>query len=397
MRHGYGEEGAPGSRAQVHRSGLLVAVEPLQPHEDEKGHHGEREDGVAGDDRPQTARNSECIQADDDRKAEHQGRQEEGHGDDPEIQRAQPALDARNLHRRERAEDGTDDDRPEGNLKAGPERVEEHGIVEHRGEPAGGEAHEGQAGFVGIVERQQDEQGRRRVEEDEIQHRIAEEERRAPPREAARILAGGLDPADHEPEHDHEQQDGDQEQHREGGAESPLKRVAELVRDQIRIKCAVGSADQLWRRVVAHHRDEGEDETRHDAGAGRRQGYRDQSPPWLRAEIGGGIQHRRVDPLDGDIGRQKGEREEQIDEGDHDRRPAEAEELDRLVDEAQAGQRLVYESLVPEHGEPGKDPDQIAGPEGNDRDQDPGQPARGLNLGRHEIGEGEAQQNGKGG
>ena len=88
----------------------------------------------------------------------------------------------------------------------------------------------------------------------------------------------------------------------------------------------------------------------------------------------GSVQHRWVDPLDRDVGREEGKREQQVDESDHDRRSAEAEELDRLVDQAQAGQRLVYESLVPEHGEPGKDPDQIAGPEWNDRDQDPGQP-----------------------
>ena len=168
--------------------------------------------------------------------------------------------------------------------------------------------------------------------------------------------------------------------------------IAELVRDQVRVKRAVGAADQLRRRVVAHHRDEGEDETGNDAGAGGRERYRDQPPPRPRAEIGGGIQHRRVDPLDRDVGREEGEREQQVDEGDHDRRPAEAEEFERRVDEADAGQRLVDQSLVPEHVEPGEHPDQIAGPEWNDRDQDPDQPPRRPDLGRHEIGEGEAQQ-----
>jgi hypothetical protein len=86
-------------------------------------------------------------------------------------------------------------------------------------------------------------QRRRRVEEDEIEDRIAEKKGRAPAREAARVLAGRLDPADDEAEHDHEQQDGDEEQHRKGGAETPLKRVAELVRDQVRIKGAVGAAE----------------------------------------------------------------------------------------------------------------------------------------------------------
>src|SRR4029079_13723882 len=45
--------------------------------------------------------------------------------------------------------------RGDGNLKPGPQRVEEHGIVERPGEPAGSEADERQTGLVGIVECQE--------------------------------------------------------------------------------------------------------------------------------------------------------------------------------------------------------------------------------------------------
>ena len=211
-------------------------------------------------------------------------------------------------------------------------------------------------------------------------------------REAARVLAGCLDFPDDEPEHDHHEQDRDEEQHRQRGAESPLQRVAELVRDQIGIEGPVGAANQLRGRVVAHHRNEGEHEAGDDAGARGRQRYRDQPSPRPCAEVCRGIQHCRVDALDRYIGREKGEGEQQVDEGDHDRRPAEAEKGDRFLHETGAHQRPVDQSLVAEHGEPGKNPDQIAGPEWNDREQDPKQPLRRPDLDCHEIGEGKAQK-----
>src|SRR5205823_2191703 len=123
-------------------------------------------------------------------------------------------------------------------------------------------------------------------------------------------------------------------QYRKRSAETPLKRKAKLVRDEVRVKGAVGASDQLRRRIVSHHCNEGEDETGNDTGASGWQCYRDQPSPRLRTEVSGGIQHGRVDPLDRDIGREKREREQEVDERDHDGRPAEAEEVQRRIHES---------------------------------------------------------------
>jgi hypothetical protein len=58
-----------GSRSRVQRRYLLVAIEPLQPHEDEKSHDRKGQNRVAGDNLPQPAGDPKRIQADGDCKA----------------------------------------------------------------------------------------------------------------------------------------------------------------------------------------------------------------------------------------------------------------------------------------------------------------------------------------
>ena len=77
------------------------------------------------------------------------------------------------------------------------------------------------------------------------------------------------------------------------------------------------------------------------------------------------------------------EDDEEEPQRDHHRKLRIEEELQRLIRQMQPHEHLIDDTLATEHGEPGDGPGQIAGPEGNDEEEQQRDFQYGLLMTRH--------------
>src|SRR6185437_4021357 len=82
-----------------------------------------------------------------------------------------------------------------------------------------------------------------------------------------------------------------------------------------------GTAENLLVDVVTEGRDEREQERGEQPGYGERQDDPEERLPLGRVQIVGGVQHPLVDPLDGHVQRQRGERQVVVGQAGHHRVP----------------------------------------------------------------------------
>ena len=110
------------------------------------------------------------------------------------------------------------------------------------------------------------------------------------------------------------------------------------------------------------------------------------------AEVAGGFDEMRIDPLERAVEREEGERRQQIDKGDDHRRTARHEDRERLADEPAASQKGIDDAFRAEEVQPRDHPGEIAGEKGDRGDDDIEVAPPRRHAERHEIGEGKGDR-----
>ena len=246
-------------------------------------------------------------------------------------------------------------------------------------------------GERGVGVEREEEQERDGQEEQDEEHQVVgpEPARRAPERVAA-CLRDGRHGSTNRRTSDRTTvratataRRGHEHDDREHRPERPVRRLREEVLDDVAVHGPAGAADEV--SGVTYSPTVGM-KTRKKAAMtpGRLSGSvtRRNCCSRARVQVGGGVEQRRIDPLEGGVDRQRRERDPDVDEGDG-HRDAVVEQSRRAGSSIRPlpDQERVDDALLAEHQLPGHDPQQVARPE-RDEQQDQDRAARDARPGR---------------
>src|SRR3990170_975322 len=191
----------------------------------------------------------------------------------------------------------------------------------------------------------------------------------------------------------HHQEQHHQAEHRTQG---PVEGAGELVLDQVAVHDPVYPSHQQRGDVLSQGGDEDREEPGQNPRQAERQGDAQKGLPGAAAQILGRLQQPPVDALQPGEDRQGDERQPHVNQGHDHRLAAEQQDGGGFLDQARPQQQAVESPGGSQDDLPGQDPQQKAGPGGNDQHREQGEPV-GAGLEREEVSQRVSQQYAEGG